>query len=145
MGVSAAEGGPGFTGRVIGPGAEGWCRRASSRAGGAFEVGGALPGAELLGLAGVFVVHDGVELLHVLDGAAEDLANEGGAFDAFLRFALVALVGGAEGIAIGAEVGDEILRQFVGDEFRVGARPWSKAWPRNRRRLRRVRYYPRSG
>jgi len=40
--------------------------------GGAVDAAGGWPGFELLGLAGVFVAHDGVEVVHVAADAEED-------------------------------------------------------------------------
>jgi hypothetical protein len=51
---------------------------------GAFDAACALPGPEFLGLPPVFVVHNGVEFLHVVS-FAEDLTDKRGVFAAFLE------------------------------------------------------------
>jgi len=76
-------------------------------------------GRELLGLAGVFVVHDGVEFLHVIRGAPEDLADELRVLHAFLFFALIVFVGFADRFPVGAQFLHKIGGHFVGDEFRA--------------------------
>jgi len=84
---------------------------------GALGVGGAFPGDEFAGVAGVFVLDGGVEAAdHTLGGGEEGL-DGGGAFDAFEVVADFAGVAGIEGIAVGAEVLDEVGGEFVGDEF----------------------------
>ena len=50
-------------------------------------------------------------------GVAEEGVDGGGAFDAFKVVAVFAGIAGVEGIAVGAEVGDEVGGEFVGDEF----------------------------
>lgn len=76
-------------------------------------------GRQRLGLAGVFVGHDGVEFLHVIRGAPEDLAGGLRVLHAFLCFALVVFVGFADRFPVGAQVSHKIGGHFVGDEFRA--------------------------
>lgn len=75
------------------------------------------PGAKLLGLAIVFVVHHRIEVVHVFAGGEEDLADRFGVFDAFLILGLVEFVGVVEGFVVGAEVFDEISGDFPFDEL----------------------------
>lgn len=84
--------------------------------GGAFDAAGGAPGAEFIGEAGVFVVHDGIEFLHIFGGGGEGGADEGGIAGAFLDFAVVLAGGGADGVEVAAEVGDEVTREFVVEE-----------------------------
>src|SRR5688572_15933433 len=63
----------------------------------ALGAAGALPGTQFLGLARVFVVHDGVEFGDVIADAPQDLADEFGVFDASLGFVLIVFVGVGNG------------------------------------------------
>lgn len=75
----------------------------------------------------LFVVHDGVQFGDFAVDLPEQLANERGVFHAFQVFGLVMFVGLGDGVAVGAEVGDKIRREFVfvepgaeGGFFRLG-------------------------
>ena len=101
-----------------------WGRTSSGRCGlflplrGALDVAGAVPGAEFVGVAGVFVAHDGVEVVDLFHAGFDEAADGGGAFHAFAVVALGGVLRGINGFAVVGEVGDEIGGEFVGDEAR---------------------------
>jgi len=79
-------------------------------------VAGAVPGAEFVGGAGVFVAHDGVEVVDLFHPGFDEASDGGGAFHAFAVIALGGVFRGINGFAVVGEVGDEIGGEFVGDE-----------------------------
>ncbi len=83
---------------------------------GALDVAGAFPAAEFLGVAGVFVVHDGVETADLFAGFGERLGDGFGVFDFFAAFRFLGSAGAFVGGAIGAQVRDEAGGQLFGDE-----------------------------
>ena len=68
-----------------------------------------MPCTQLLGLARVLVVHDGIEFDDFVLRAAQELADEFGVFDAFLVSVLIAFVGIRDRLAGSTQVGNEIL------------------------------------
>jgi len=83
---------------------------------GALDVAGAVPGAEFVGVAGVFVADDGVEIVDLFHAGFDEAADGGGAFHAFAVVALGGVFRSVDGLAVVGEVGDEIGGEFVGDE-----------------------------
>ena len=69
---------------------------------------GALPCAQFLRLARVFVVHDGVQFRDFVVRLAKEFSNEFGVFHSFLRLALIEPVGVGNGFAVGAQVRHKI-------------------------------------
>ena len=78
---------------------------------------GAVPGAELVGVAGVFVVDDGVEVVDLFHAGGDEAADGGGAGDAGAVVALGGVAGVVDGLAVVGEIGNEIGGEFVGDEL----------------------------
>ncbi len=77
----------------------------------------AFPSGEFVGGAAVFVLDGGVEAGDDGLGVAEEGLDGGGAFDAFKIVAVFAGVAEIEGVAVAAEVCDEVGGEFVGDEL----------------------------
>lgn len=84
---------------------------------GTLDVGGAFPSGEFVGVAAVFVLHDGVEAGDDVLGVAEEGVDSGGVFDAFEVVADFSAVDVAEGLEVGAEVLDEVGGNLEGDEL----------------------------
>jgi hypothetical protein len=79
---------------------------------------GAGPRAELVCVTGVFVIQDGVKVVHFFHACFDEASNGAGAGDAVLAVALDAGPFVVEGGAVIREVLHEVGRQFLGDEFR---------------------------
>ena len=84
---------------------------------GALDVGGAFPSGELVGVAAVFVLDEGVEAGDDGLGAAEEGVDGGGVFDAFEVVVVFSVVDAVDGLEIGAEIGDEVGGDLEGDEL----------------------------
>ena len=80
-------------------------------------MGGAFPGGEFVGVAGVEVAHGGVESIDEGLGLGEEGFDGGGVFDAFQLVGGLDGVAGGQGVAVGTEVGDEVGGDEVGEEF----------------------------
>ena len=87
---------------------------------GAFEVAGAVPAAEFVGVASVFGAHDGVEVVGFLHAFLRETAKGGGVFHAALVAGIELLVGRGDVVEIALEVidegGGEFVRGEAGDE-----------------------------
>ena len=84
---------------------------------GAFDVAGALPGAELVRVARIFVVQDGVEVVDLFHAVLDEPAHGGGAGHAGLVAALNVVLRGIYGVAVFLQVRDEIGGKFVRHEL----------------------------
>ena len=94
------------------------CRCGWRRLRGAFDVGGGQPRGHLGGLAGVFVVHDGVERGQGFHPLRDQLADGGGVAHAGLPQIFLAALRGGDGGAVGLQGGHEGGGHFVRGELR---------------------------
>ena len=83
----------------------------------AFDAGGGEPGVELGGVAAVEDLHHGVEAGDFLATLKEEDADALGAFEAFEVAGGVSEVFAIDGVAVGAEVFDEVGGDELADEF----------------------------
>ena len=82
----------------------------------ALDAAGAFPGVEFFGLELVDVVHDGIEDVHLGVDEGELLVDEVGVLGALLDLGAVVGVDFVEGVAVLAEVGDEVRVDGEGEE-----------------------------
>ena len=85
--------------------------------GAAFDAGGGEPGVEFGGVAAVEVLHHGVEAGDFLGALEEEDADALGAFEAFEVAGGGGEVFAIDGVAVGAEVFDEVGGDELADEF----------------------------
>lgn len=78
---------------------------------------GAFPGAELVAVAAVFVVHDGVDVIDFFHAGFDEAANGGGALHSAEVVALDFLLCGVDRGAVIGKVLHEDVGQIVGDEL----------------------------
>jgi hypothetical protein len=83
----------------------------------AFDAGGGEPGVELGGVAAVEVLHHGVEAGDFLAAFGEEEADALGAFEALEVVGGIGDLLAIDGVAVGAEVFDEVGGDELADEF----------------------------
>jgi len=100
------------------------CWRLFCAFGGALDVAGAEPGAEFVGVAGVFVVHDGVEVFDLFHAGSDEASDGAGALDAAFAAAFLIVFGAVNGLTVGQEVlgkgGGKFFGDKLGDEGGLG-------------------------
>jgi hypothetical protein len=85
--------------------------------GAAFDAGGGEPGVEFGGIAAVEILHHGVEAGDFLAALDEEEADALGAFEALEVVGGVGELLAIDGVAVGAEVFDEVGGDELADEF----------------------------
>src|SRR5258706_8309640 len=91
---------------------------ASSSAAGRVRCGWHSPSGEFVGVAGVFVAPDGIEISALFHAVTDEAADGGGALDSALVAGFLRVLRFGDGVAVVAQILHEVVREFVGDEFR---------------------------